>query len=64
MTQMTFEDITITNPYILDEQYTGATTTTLASEIAGTATPTKSAPFPSALFALAMLFIAALVMRR
>ncbi|MDL5502932.1 MAG: hypothetical protein QSU88_06920, partial [Candidatus Methanoperedens sp.] len=55
---------TIANPYILDEQYTGAAATTPAPEITGMWAPAKPAPFPSVLLALSMLFIAALVLRR
>jgi|SRR5659263_2592 len=47
---------TIANPYILDEQYTGATTTP-APEITGTGAAAKPAPFPSMLFTLAILLI-------
>jgi len=47
---------TIANPYILDEQYTGATTTP-APEIPGTGAAAKPAPFPSMLFTLAILLI-------
>ncbi|MFZ3383672.1 MAG: sarcinarray family MAST domain-containing protein [Candidatus Methanoperedens sp.] len=49
---------TIANPYILDEQYiAAATTTTPAPEITGTGAPAKSAPFPSVIFVLIALFI-------
>ena len=47
---------TIANPYILDEQYTGATTTP-APEITGTGAAAKPAPFPSVVFTLATLLI-------
>ncbi len=45
---------TIANPYILDEQYTGATATTKATPTITTAGE-KAVPFPSAIFALAAL---------
>jgi sarcinarray family protein len=50
---------TIANPYILDEQYTGATTTP-APEITGTGTAAKPAPLPSVVFTLATLLIVSL----
>ena len=48
---------TIANPYILDEQYTGATTTP-APEIAGTGAAAKPAPFPSMIFVFMALLMA------
>ncbi|NJD51919.1 MAG: sarcinarray family MAST domain-containing protein [Candidatus Methanoperedens sp.] len=45
---------TIANPYILDEQYSGAATTP-APEITGTGAPAKETPFPSVVFTLAIL---------
>jgi len=45
----------IANPYILDEQYTGAAATTPAPEITGTGAPAKETPFPSVVFTLATL---------
>ncbi|KAB2948055.1 MAG: sarcinarray family MAST domain-containing protein [Candidatus Methanoperedens sp.] len=48
-------EFTIANPYILDEQYTGAAATTPAPEITGTGAPAKPTPFPSLVFALATL---------
>ncbi len=49
-------EFTIANPYILDEQFTGAVSapeqTPTAAETSGTAPP-KSTPFPSALLVLA-----------
>ncbi|CAG0989031.1 hypothetical protein METP2_02460 [Methanosarcinales archaeon] len=50
----------IANPYILDEQYSGAATrTTPAPEIIGTgASPAKPAPFPSVIFVLMALLVA------
>ncbi|CAG1007594.1 MAG: sarcinarray family MAST domain-containing protein [Candidatus Methanoperedens sp.] len=47
---------TIANPYILDEQYTGASMTP-APEITGTGAAAKPAPFPSVVFTLATLLI-------
>ncbi len=47
---------TIANPYILDEQYTGAATTPVP-EITGTGAAAKPAPFPSMVFTLAILLI-------
>ena len=61
---LTLEEITIANPCILDEQYTGAATKTPAPEITGTGAPAKPALSPSTLLALAMLFIAIFVIRR
>ncbi len=55
-------DFTIANPYILDEQYTGAAQTPRPAGTAPGATP-KPAPFPSALGAIAML-LAVWVRRR
>jgi len=49
---------TIANPYILDEQYTGAAATTEAPEITGTGTPEKAAPFLSILFTVGALILA------
>jgi len=51
---------TIANPYILDEQYSGTSTsrTTPAPEITGTGAPTKLAPFPSAMFVFMTLLVA------
>ncbi|MFZ3166095.1 MAG: sarcinarray family MAST domain-containing protein [Candidatus Methanoperedens sp.] len=53
-------DFTIANPYILDEQYTGAvTTTTPAPEIIGTgALPAKSTPFLPFIFTVSTLLLA------
>ncbi len=48
---------TIANPYILDEQYTGVTTTP-APEITGTGAAAKPAPFPSMLFVFMALLMA------
>ncbi|MCX9030153.1 MAG: sarcinarray family MAST domain-containing protein [Candidatus Methanoperedens sp.] len=48
---------TIANPYILDEQYTGAATTP-APEITGTGAAAKPAPFPSMLFVFMALLMA------
>lgn len=49
----------IANPYILDEQYTGAaTTTTEAPKIKETGAPAKAAPFLSMMFAFAVLLLA------
>lgn len=45
----------IANPYILDEQYTGAAAATPAPKIAGTDAPAKETPFPSVMFTLATL---------
>ena len=56
---------TIANPYILDEQYTGAaTTTTPAPEITGTGSSAKPAPFPSVMFTLATLLAISRFRRR
>ncbi|CAG0994680.1 hypothetical protein METP3_02872 [Methanosarcinales archaeon] len=50
---------TIANPYILDEQYTGAATTTPAPEITGTgAPPAKSTPFLPFIFTVSTLLLA------
>ena len=51
---------TIANPYILDEQYTGAATTpTGAPEITGTgAPPAKPAPFLPVIFTVSTLLLA------
>ncbi|MFZ3382801.1 MAG: sarcinarray family MAST domain-containing protein [Candidatus Methanoperedens sp.] len=50
---------TIANPYILDEQYSGAAATlTPAPEIAGTGAPAKPAPFPSVIFMVSALLLA------
>ncbi|MFZ3169334.1 MAG: sarcinarray family MAST domain-containing protein [Candidatus Methanoperedens sp.] len=51
---------TIANPYILDEQYTGATTTTTpAPEITGTsAPPAKATPFLPIIFTVSVLLLA------
>jgi sarcinarray family protein len=52
-------DFTIANPYILDEQYTGAITTTTGSpKIKETGAPAKAAPFLSLMFAFAALLLA------
>ncbi|KPQ41483.1 MAG: hypothetical protein MPEBLZ_03965 [Candidatus Methanoperedens nitroreducens] len=48
---------TIANPYILDEQYTGAATTP-APEITGTGAPAKATPFPSVIFVFTALLVA------
>ena len=49
----------IANPYILDEQYTGASaTTTPAPEITGTGAPAKETPFPSGIFVFMALLVA------
>ncbi len=54
-------EFTIANPYILDEQYTGAASepkqTPVTTENASGAAPPKSTPFPSALLTLAVLLI-------
>jgi hypothetical protein len=53
--------ITIANPYILDEQYSGAvtTTTTGAPKITETGTPpTKSTPFLPVIFTISALLLA------
>jgi sarcinarray family protein len=50
---------TIANPYILDEQYTGVTTTP-APKITGTGAVAKPAPLPSVVFTLATLLIVSL----
>jgi sarcinarray family protein len=58
---------TVANPYILDEQYTGAVSTpkpTSSSMETAPSTPAKPTPFPSALFAIAMLLLAACKVRR
>jgi sarcinarray family protein len=58
---------TIANPYILDEQYSGAVSTpkpTSSSTETAPSTPAKAAPFPSALFAIVMLLLAACRVRR
>jgi len=49
---------TIANPYILDEQYSGAAATTPAPEITGQETPAKPAPFPSVIFVFMALLVA------
>jgi len=52
---------TIANPYILDEQYSGAVSIpkpTSTSTEAVPATPVKATPFPSVLFAFVMLIVA------
>ena len=50
---------TIANPYILDEQYSGAAATmTPAPEIAGTGAPAKPAPFPSVIIVIMALLMA------
>jgi len=51
-------EFTIANPYILDEQYTGAAAITEAPEITGTGALENAAPFPSIMFAFTALFLA------
>ncbi|NJD52088.1 MAG: hypothetical protein FIB07_04400 [Candidatus Methanoperedens sp.] len=60
---MNLKQITIANPYILDEQYTGAATTP-APEITGTGASTKETPFLSVMFTLATLLAASRWRRR
>lgn len=48
---------TIANPYILDEQYTGAPSNP-TPQPAASGTPAKPAPFPSVLIAVVMLLVA------
>ena len=48
---------TIANPYILDEQYTGATMTP-APEITGTGNAVKAVPFLSVIFTISSLLLA------
>jgi sarcinarray family protein len=58
---------TIANPYILDEQYSGAVSTPKpisTSMETAPSTPVKATPFPSSLFAIAMLLLAACKIRR
>ena len=57
-------EFTIANPYILDEQYTGATRTPSPTGTAPGMTPPKAAPFPSALGVIAMLLGVWMWMRR
>ena len=57
-------EFTIANPYILDEQYTGAAQTPGPTGTApGTTTP-KAAPFPPALGVIAMLLVVWMWRRR
>ncbi|KAB2948081.1 MAG: sarcinarray family MAST domain-containing protein [Candidatus Methanoperedens sp.] len=49
---------TIANPYILDEQYTGAAATTPAPEITGTGAQAKETPFPPVIFVFMALLVA------
>ncbi|CAG0954393.1 hypothetical protein METP3_00402 [Methanosarcinales archaeon] len=49
---------TIANPYILDEQYTGAAVTTPAPEMTETGAPAKPAPFLSVIFTVSTLLLA------
>ena len=49
---------TIANPYILDEQYSGAATTTSAPEITGTGASAKPAPFLPIIFTVSALLLA------
>jgi len=56
---LTLKEITIANPYILDEQYTGAAAiATPTQETTGQETPAKPAPFPSAMFVFMALLVA------
>ncbi|CAG1006164.1 hypothetical protein METP2_03729 [Methanosarcinales archaeon] len=48
---------TIANPYILDEQYTGAAATTPAPEITGTDVPAKATPFLPVIFTIGALLL-------
>ncbi len=48
---------TIANPYILDEQYTGAPSNP-TPQPAASGTPAKPAPFPSVLIAVVMMLVA------
>ncbi len=48
---------TIANPYILDEQYTGAPSKP-TPETTASGTPAEPAPFPSMLIAVVMLLVA------
>ncbi len=50
-------DFTIANPYLLDEQYTG-TSTTPAPEITETGAAAKPAPFPAMIFVFMALLMA------
>ena len=57
-------EFTIANPYILDEQFTGATQTPRPTGTTpGTTTP-KAAPFPSAIGVIAMLLVVWMWKRR
>jgi len=49
---------TIANPYILDEQYTGAAATTEAPEITGTGAPARATPFMPILLTVGALLLA------
>ncbi len=51
-------DFTIANPYIIDEQYTGAAPTTGAPEITDADDPVKEAPFIPVIFAIGALILA------
>lgn len=55
---LTLEEITISNPYILDEQYIGAATTTPAPQITGTGAAAKETSFPSVIFFFMVLIMA------
>ncbi len=57
-------EFTIANPYILDEQYSGAAQTPQPTATAPGATAPKAAPFPSALGAIAMFLVVWLWKRR
>lgn len=54
-------EFTIANPYILDEQFTGAVSTpktTPTPTVITSPTPTKAAPFPPVLFVFSVLLLA------